>query len=100
MNSTTNKSISQETADKLVSLLAHTPQEHAARSLEIAKKPMVHIQNSQIAAGVLGTTGLIIFALGIENLISSIPELQSPFIEIALGLFLLTISGLFLKKLI
>lgn len=96
MTDQTNHDLRQETAEKLIGMLSKTQ----ASSLQIAKKPVIHIQNSQIAAGVLGTTGLIVFALGIENLISSIPELQSPFIEIGLGIFLLAISGLFLKKLI
>lgn len=81
------KTITEETAKKLV------------ETVELAKKPIFVIRQNQIIAGVIGTMGLIIFALGIENLISSIPELSSPWIEIFLGLVLLVISGLFLKKL-
>lgn len=93
------KSISEETAKRLVELLTKAPHDTAVKSLELAKKPIFVIRQNQIIAGVIGTMGLIIFALGIENLISTIPELSSPFIEIGLGLILLTVSGLFLKKL-
>lgn len=95
-----NADLKQETAEKLIALLSHAPADTAVKSLEFAKKPVVHIQKSQIIAGILGTTGLVKFAFGVENLISTIPSLQSPFVEIGLGLALLTVSGLFLKKLI
>lgn len=91
-----NQNLTPETAEKLISMLSGKTQ---VNPLEIAKKPVIHIQNSQIIAGILGTTGLVIFALGIENMINNIPQLGSPLIEIVLGLVLLSISGLFLKKL-
>lgn len=90
-----NNQVTQETAEKLVGLLNRTG---ASKPVEIAKKPVLHFRNSQIAAGLAGTVGLVVFALGVENLISTIPNLQSPMVEIAIGLFLLVISGLFLKK--
>jgi hypothetical protein len=94
------KTITEETGKKLISLLQKTPiDEAAARSLGFAQKPVLRIRNNQIAAGVLGSAGLIIFALGVENLISHVPALSSPFVEIILGLILLSISGLLLKKL-
>ena len=68
--------------------------------IDLAKKPVVHIRNSQIATGITASVGLILFALGIENLISNIPALSSPSVEIILGLVLLSVSGLLLKKLV
>ena len=94
------KIITEETAKQLVNLLAKAPKITAAKSLEFVKKPVYQLRNSQILAGITGTIGLILFALGIENLIGTIPKLSSPFVEITLGLVLLAISGLFLKKLI
>ena len=94
-----HKTITEETAKQLIHLVKEVPKDTAQKSYELAKKPVYHIQNSQIAAGIFGSTGLIIFALGVENFISSIPELSSPLVDIGLGLFLLIISGLFLKKL-
>lgn len=94
------QTISEQTAQKLLSALHSNPVTTAtSKPLEIAKIPVLHIKNSQIAAGTLGTVGLVTFALGIENLISTIPQLSSPYVEIAIGLVSLSISGLFLKKL-
>ena len=90
-----NKPITEETAKKLAQLLTTAP----TGAVDLAKKPIARIRNNQIAAGIAGTIGLVMFALGVENLISSIPELSSPYVEIVIGLSLLTISGLLLKKL-
>lgn len=94
------KSITEETAKRLVELLAKAPATTVNKSFELAKKPVVHIRNSQILAGITGSMGLIIFALGVENLIVDTLKVSSPFIEIVLGLILLSASGLFLKKLL
>lgn len=99
MNNQT-KPVTEVTAKKLIDLLARAPTGAAVKSVDLAKKPVLHIRNSQILMGITGTTGLIIFALGIENLISGIPSLSSPSVEIILGLILLTFSGLLLKKLV
>lgn len=96
-NQEKQRPISEETARKLAGLLAKTPTNAA---VEFAKKPVYLVRQNQIIAGITATMGLIIFAQGIENWISSIPALSSPFIEMALGLILLVISGLYLKKLL
>lgn len=92
------KPVSEETAKRLIELLTKAPRDTAVKSLEFAKKPIYVIRQNQIIAGIIGTVGLVLFAFGIENLISNIPELSSPLVEIGLGLVLLAISGLFLKK--
>lgn len=73
--------------------------EMAKKPVEMAKKPVYTIQNSQVIAGILGTTGFVMFAFGLEGFISTIPQLSSPTVEIVLGLIFLAVSGLFLKKL-
>jgi len=94
------KTITEETGKKLLSMLQKTPLDEAAsKSFGLAQKPMFHIRNSQITAGLTGSIGLILFALGIENLIAKVPALSSPFVEVLLGLILLSASGLLLKKL-
>lgn len=93
------KTITEETGKKLIELLVHTPAATAAKSVELAKKPVLQIRNNQIVAGILGTVGLVMFALGIENTISNIPALSSPLVEVMIGLILLSVSGLLLKKL-
>ena len=93
------KPVSEDTARRLVDLLAKAPINTATKSIELAKKPVLQIRNNQILVGILGTSGLVIFALGIENLITNIPGLSTPLVEITLGLILLSVSGLLLKKL-
>lgn len=88
---TNQKPITEETAEKLIGLLAKVK--------EIPTKPVQTIKNSQILAGIVGTVGLVMFALGIEKLITSVPELESFWVDIILGLVLLSVSGLLLRKL-
>jgi len=100
MNTQLNQNqLSEKTANRLIDVLKKAPIQTASKSTHIAKQPLIHLRNSQIAAGITATIGLVFFAFGIENLISTIPALASPYVEIAFGLFLLSISGLFLKKL-
>ncbi len=79
--------ITEETAEKLVGLLSKTP-------------GVYHIRKSQIAAGFTATTGLVIFALGIQTFIQQTLSVKSPIVEILIGVILLLISGLLIKKLI
>lgn len=95
-----HKPITEETAKRLVGILTKSPAEQVAKSFELAKKPIYHIRNSQIIAGITGSVGLIVFALGVENLITNVLGVSSPFVEITFGLILLSISGLFLKKIL
>lgn len=93
--------ITESTAKKLVNLLSKTPLDEAAvKSFEIAKKPVGRIRSSQILTAVFGFVGITIFSLGVQNFITSTLNINSPAVEIVLGLILLSISGLLLKKLI
>lgn len=93
--------VTEGTAKKLVNLLSKTPLDEAAvKSFEIAKKPVGRIRSSQILTALFGSVGLILFSLGIENFITNTLHVTSPAVEIILGLILLSVSGLLLKKLI
>ncbi|MDP2632709.1 MAG: hypothetical protein Q8P25_03225 [Candidatus Curtissbacteria bacterium] len=95
------KPITEQTAKRLTGLLSKTTVDQATtKSLEFAKKPVYTIQNSQVVAGIMGTVGLVMFALGVENFITNVIGLSSPYIEIVIGLILLSTSGLLLKKLV
>ncbi|MCR4324104.1 MAG: hypothetical protein NUV69_00245 [Candidatus Curtissbacteria bacterium] len=96
-NQNTQKPVTEETAKRLNDLLAKIPA--GTQSFELAKKPVYRLRNSQLLAGVAGTIGLVLFALGVENAMSNIAVLSHPFVQIALGLILLSVSGLLLKKL-
>ncbi len=75
------------------------PTNPALKTVEMAKKNVIQIKNNQIIAGIVGTSGFVVFALGVESFISTIPALSSPFVEVAIGLIMLSVSGLLLKKL-
>ncbi|OGD87207.1 hypothetical protein A2870_03605 [Candidatus Curtissbacteria bacterium RIFCSPHIGHO2_01_FULL_41_11] len=93
------KPITEHTAQKLVGILSKsTLDKTAVKSFDLAKKPVLQIRNNQIIAGITGTVGLVIFALGVENFITNILGLSSPYIEVLIGLVLLSVSGLLLKK--
>lgn len=88
--------LSEETGRRLLDLFAKS---HLDKAAHVAQAPVIKIKNSQIAAGVIGTAGFVIFALGIERTIEHIPVLSSPLSLIIFGLILLSASGLLLKKL-
>lgn len=94
-----DKPITEETARRLADVLSRVPINTAQKSIEIAKKPFVQIRQSQFLAGIFGTLGFVMFAFGMEGLLSSIPILSSPIIKIVLGLLIMTASGLAIKKL-
>ena len=81
------KALSEETAEKLVSLLSKAP-------------GIYHIRKNQLLAGATATVGLIIFSQGIQNFIEKTLGISSPLIEIIVGFVLLVISGVLLKKLL
>lgn len=92
---------SSDTNSRVAELIAKSPlpTEQTQRTVEFVTKPVAQIRNNQIVAGIAGTAGLVMFALGIENFIVSIPGLSTPWVEVTLGLILLSTSGLLLKKL-
>jgi hypothetical protein len=93
-----SKPITEDTAKKLTDLLTKIPA--GTQSMEVAKRPVYHIRNSQILAATVGFSGITLVAFGIENLTNSIPIVSSPFAEIIIGLLLITISGISLKKIL
>ena len=95
---TNQKTITEETAKKLENLLVKLPAGN--QSLSLAKKPVYRIRSSQILAATVGFAGITLVAFGIENLIANIPFLASPIGEIVLGLLLILISGISLKKIL
>lgn len=85
----TSRQLSEETADKLFSLL-----ERAQRT-----RPVSHIRNSQIASALVGTIGLALFIVGVENAAADIPVLSNAYGSILVGLALLALTGLLLRTL-
>lgn len=89
-----HQEITEETAQKLISLVS--------QAKGLPQKPVEQFQrlrNSQIVMGILGTSGLVLFALGVEKWSSTVDFLSASIVDIGVGLLLLSISGLMLKKL-
>ncbi len=81
------RTLSEGTAEKLISLLSKTP-------------GIYHIRKNQLLAGATATVGLIIFSQGIQNFIEKTLGISSPLVEVIIGLLLLISSGFLLKKLL
>ncbi|MEX2028578.1 MAG: hypothetical protein WD988_03740 [Candidatus Curtissbacteria bacterium] len=92
------KPITEETAKRLTDMLSKHPV--GAQSINLAKKPVYHIRNSQVLVATVGFAGITLVAFGLENLINTIPILSSPIAEILIGLILIIVSGVSLSKII
>lgn len=92
------KPLTEETAKKLTAMLTKLPAGN--QSLNLAKKPVYHIRNSQILAAMVGFAGITLVTFGFENLVSSVPLISTPLGEIILGLLFIIISGISLKQII
>ena len=84
-----SRQISEETARRLLSMMERT------RMTE----PMQRIRNSQVASALLGTIGLALFLVGVENAASDIPVISNAYGSIGVGLSMLAITGVLLQAL-
>jgi hypothetical protein len=78
--------LSEETAQKLLAFLEST-------------EPVKRLRASQVASAVLGTVGLALFIVGVERAASDLPFLSNAYGSMAVGLVLLIVTGLLLRKL-
>jgi hypothetical protein len=83
------RQITEETAHRLLSMMERT---HVT-------EPVQRIRNSQIASALLGTIGLALFIVGVENAASDIPVISNAYGSIGVGLSLLAITGVLLQAL-
>jgi hypothetical protein len=81
--------LTEETAQRLVSVLEHAQN----------RTPLARIRNSQIVSALVGTVGLALFIVGVENAASDLPVLSNAYASILGGLSLLAITGLALRTL-
>jgi len=84
-----SRQLSEETAEKLL----------AAMQRSGVMRPIARIRSSQIASAVLGTVGLALFIVGVENAAADIPVLSNAYGSIFAGLALLATTGLLLRML-
>lgn len=79
--------VSEESAQKLLRFLEATP-------------PVKRLRASQLASGFVGAIGFALFVGGVERAAKDMPVLRHPFAEVDVGLLLLVVTGLLLRKLI
>ena len=81
--------LTEASAQRLVALLERTQQ----------RAPFQRIRNSQLVSALIGTVGLALFIVGVENAAGDIPVLSNAYGSIGVGLSLLVITGLALRTL-
>ena len=64
-----------------------------------ALAPVRRIRSSQIASAILGSVGLALFLVGVENAAGDIPVISNAYGSIAVGLVLLAFTGALLSRL-
>ena len=84
-----SRQLSEETAEKLLAAMQ--------RAREV--RPIAHIRNSQMASALLGTVGLALFIVGVENAAADIPVLSNAYGSTLVGLAILTVTGVMLRML-
>ena len=78
--------LTEETAQRLVHLLE-------------VSQPVRLIRGSTLASAVLGTMGVALFIVGVERAAEDIPVVSNAYGSIAVGLVLLALTGLLLRRL-
>ena len=80
------KDLTEETAQRLANAFE--------RSYPIRRLP-----GSQVATAIVGTIGLALFIVGVENSASDIPILEHGWAQVILGLILLATAGVLIRRL-
>jgi uncharacterized protein (DUF952 family) len=84
-----------------VAQATHMTEETAQRLLKFVEdaEPVRRLRASQLASGLLGAVGFALFVVGVERAAEDIPVVSNAFGSIAVGLVLLVVTGLLLRKL-
>jgi len=90
--------------EQLAAISRQVTEETAQRLLHVLERagsttPVRRIRSSQLASALLGTIGLALFIVGVENAASGIPVLSNAYGSICVGLVLLATTGLLLQLL-
>jgi hypothetical protein len=80
------QNLTEETAQRLISLVE-------------ASAPVKRIRASHALSAVIGTVGFALFIVGVERAAADIPLISNAYGSIAIGLVLLGITGLLLRRL-
>ena len=77
--------MTEETAQKLLGLLDKSA-------------PVRRLRASQLASGFLGAVGFALFVVGVEQAAQDIPVIENAYGSIGVGIVLLLVTGLLLRK--
>lgn len=61
--------------------------------------PVQRLRGSHVVSALAGAVGFALFVVGVEQAAADIPVISNPYGSIIVGLILLTVTGLFLRKL-
>ena len=79
------KDLTEDTAHKLV------------RAIE-GSRPVRTLRGSQVATGIVGTLGLAMFLVGLENAVADIPIVENGWASMFVGLVLLAAAGVLIRR--
>jgi hypothetical protein len=79
------KDLTEDTAQKLLSAMDRS-------------YPIKRLRSSQIATGIVGTLGLALFLVGLENAVADIPIIDNGWASMLLGLVLLAAAGVLIRR--
>lgn len=81
--------MTEDTARKLIDVMERTGE----------RLPLEHIRRNEAASAVLGTVGIALFIVGVENAASDIPVISNAWGSMLVGLILLAVTGALLTRL-
>jgi hypothetical protein len=79
------KDLTEDTAQKLV------------RAIE-GSRPVRTLRGSQVATGLVGTLGLALFLVGLENAVADIPIVENGWASMLVGLVFLAAAGVLIRR--
>jgi len=79
------RDLTEDTAQKLV------------RAIE-GSHPVRTLRGSQVATGIVGTLGLALFLVGLENAVADIPIVENGWASMLVGLVLLAAAGVLIRR--
>jgi hypothetical protein len=104
--------LTEETAQRLIGFLegatigsigqaTHLTEATARRLLNVVESspPVRQLRASHFASAVIGSIGLALFLVGVEQVAQDIPVVDNGYGSIGVGLVLLLVTGLLLRKL-
>ena len=104
--------LTEETAQRLIGFLegatlgsigqaTHVTEATAQKLLSFVESsaPVKRLRASQLGSAILGSTGLALFLVGIEQVAQDLPLVDNGYGSVGVGLVLLVVSGLLLRKL-